>query len=169
MSEPEPVLAIISDLKPRMKNLTITFKVLSKGEAREVTSRHDGETHRVADIVIGDSSGIVVMPLWDDSIDALEVGKTYKLENGYTGLFQRNLRLNIGRYGVVNESEEAIEEVNEENDLSAEEHERPPRRYDRRGGGGYGGGGYRDRRGGYGGGRDRRGGEYRDRDRERRY
>ena len=156
MSEPEPVLAIISDLKPRMKNLTITFKVLSKGEAREVTSRHDGETHRVADIVIGDSSGIVVMPLWDDSIEALEVGKTYKLENGYTGLFQRNLRLNIGRYGVVNESEEAIEEVNEENDLSAEEHERPQRRYDRRGGGGYGD-------------RDRRGGGYRDRDRGRRY
>jgi replication factor A1 len=150
MSEPEPILAIISDLKPRMKNLTISFKVLSKGEAREVTSRHDGETHRVADIVIGDSSGTVVMPLWDDSIEALEVGKTYKLDNGYTGLFQRNLRLNIGRYGIVNEAEEAIEEVNEENDLSAEEHERPQRRFDRRDG-------------------DRRGGGYRDRDRDSRY
>ncbi|MFW9889945.1 MAG: single-stranded DNA-binding protein [Candidatus Thorarchaeota archaeon] len=167
MSEPEPVLAIISDLKPRMKNLTISFKVLSKGEAREVTSRHDGETHRVADIVVGDASGIVVMPLWDDSIDALEVGKTYKLENGYTGLFQRNLRLNIGRYGAINEAEEPIEEVNQENDLSAEEHERPPRRYGGRGGG-YGGESYRDRRGG-GGYRDRRGGGYRDRDRDRRY
>ncbi len=132
MTEPEPILAIVSDLKPRMKNLTISFKVLSKGEAREVTSRHDGETHRVADIVIGDASGTVVMPLWDDSIESLEVGKTYKLENGYTGLFQRNLRLNIGRYGIVNEAEEAIEEVNEENDLSAEEYERPQRRYDRR-------------------------------------
>jgi replication factor A1 len=135
MSEPEPILAVISDLKPRMKNLTISFKVLSKGEAREVTSRHDGETHRVADIVIGDSSGTVVMPLWDDSIENLEVGKTYKLDNGYTGLFQRNLRLNIGRYGVLNDAEEAIEEVNEENNLSAEEHERPQRRYDRDGGG----------------------------------
>ncbi|MFW9847394.1 MAG: single-stranded DNA-binding protein [Candidatus Thorarchaeota archaeon] len=162
MTEPEPVLATVADLKPRMKNLTITFKVIEKGEPREVTSRHDGETHRVADIVVGDATGTVVMPLWDDTIDALEIGKTYKLENGYTGLFQRNLRLNIGRYGVVNEAEEAIEEVNQENDLSAEEHERPPRRYgdrrggygrDRRAGGGYGGRDRRDR--GYGGGRDR--------------
>ncbi|MFQ5834271.1 MAG: single-stranded DNA-binding protein [Candidatus Thorarchaeota archaeon] len=158
MTEPEPVLATVSELKPRMKNLTISFKVLEKGEAREVTSRHDGETHRVADIVVGDTTGTVVMPLWDDTIEQIEVGKTYKLENGYTGLFQRHLRLNIGRYGVVNEAEEAIEEVEMENDLSATEHERPQRSYGGRGGYGggdrYGGGGYRRDRGG--GGRRRR-------------
>jgi replication factor A1 len=144
MTEPEPVLATVSELRPRMKNLIISFKVLEKGETREVTSRHDGATHRVADTVVGDSTGTVVIPLWDDTIEQIEVGKTYKLENGYTGLFQRHLRLNIGRYGVVNEAEEGIEEVDTENDLSATEHERPQRSY----------GG----RGGYGGGRDRGGG-----------
>ena len=138
MTEPEPVLATVSELRPRMKNLIISFKVLEKGETREVTSRHDGATHRVADTVVGDSTGTVVIPLWDDTIEQIEVGKTYKLENGYTGLFQRHLRLNIGRYGVVNEAEEGIEEVDTENDLSATEHERPQRSY----------GGGRDRGGG---------------------
>ncbi len=148
-----------------MKNLTISFKVLEKGEAREVASRKDGSTHRVLDAVVGDATGIVTMPLWDDTIDKVESDKTYKLENGYTTLYQGHLRLNIGRYGVVTEAE-PIESVNEELDMSAEEHERPERRHFYQGGrdsysGGYGSSrDWRSQRGG----RDRRG-----RGRRRRY
>ena len=149
----EPVEATVSELKPRMKSVNISFKVVEKGEAREVTSRRDGETHRVLDATVGDSTGIVLLSLWDDSIDTVEVDKTYRLENGYTSLFQGHLRLNIGRYGNISEAETPIEEVDTENDLSAQEHERP-RRY----------GGYR----GYGGG-DRRGGRDRRRTGGRRY
>ncbi len=172
--EREPIEAQISELKPRMKSVNISFKVVEKGEDREVTSRSDGEQHRVCDTVVGDSTGLVTVPLWDASIDEIVDEKTYRLENGYTTLFQGHLRLNIGRYGTLKEAEEAIEEVNSEVDMSAEEHERRPRyggggRGYSGGGRGGGGGGYggRDRRGGGGyGGRDRRGGGgYRDRER----
>ena len=173
--EREPIEATVAELKPRMKNVTITFKVVEAGEVREVTSRNDGETHRVADVTVADSTGSVQVPLWDDAIDNATPGTTYTLKNGYTGLFRGNLRLNVGKYGELAVAETAIEEVNLENDMSAEEHEddRPRRSYgggrggyggDRRGGGGGyggGGGGYGgDRRGGGGGygGRDRRGG-----------
>jgi replication factor A1 len=170
--EREPIEATIAELRPRMKNITITFKVLEKGEEREVSSRRDMTTHRVLDAIVGDSTGTVAVPLWDDTIDAVEADKTYLLKNGYTGLFKGNLRLNIGKYGELSDAEEAIEEVNTENDMSAEEHEDFRRRRDygggRRGGGGYGGYGG-DRRGGYGG-RDRRGGYGGGgRDRRRRY
>ncbi len=173
----EPIEAQVADLKPRMKNLVITFKILEIGEEREVSSRNDGATHRVLDAIVGDATGTVAVPCWDDTIDMLEVGKTFTLKNGYTGLFRGNLRLNIGKYGELSEAETPIEEVNMENDMSAEEHEDTRRRYggggggrgggrsygggggDRGyggGGGGYGGGG-RDRGyGGGGGGRDRR-------------
>ncbi|MHA2142859.1 MAG: hypothetical protein ACXADC_14760 [Candidatus Thorarchaeota archaeon] len=158
----EPIEATIAELRPRMKNITITFKVLEKGEEREVSSRRDMTTHRVLDAIVGDSTGTVAVPLWDDTIDAVEAEKTYLLKNGYTGLFRGNLRLNVGKYGELSDSEEAIEEVNMENDMSAEEHEDTRRRDYGRGGGGYGGGrggGYGgDRRGGGYGGRDRRGG-----------
>ncbi len=170
--EQEPVEATVAELKPRQKNLTVTFKVIEKGEEREVSSRNDGTTHRVLDLVVGDASGTVAVPCWDDTIDEVEVGTTYKLENGYTGLFRGNLRLNIGRYGKLSEADEPIEEVNTENDMSAEEHEDTRRRYGGGGGGrgggyGGGGGGYGGRRGGSGGygggsrgygGRDRRSG-----------
>ena len=173
--ESEPIEATVAELKPRMKNITITFKLVSIGEEREVTSRRDGASHRVADATVGDGSGVVQLPLWDSSIDDMKAGTSYTLKNGYTGLFRGNLRLNIGKYGEVTEAEGAIEEVNEEVDMSAEEHEdtRPRRSYGGGrggGGGGYGGysgggsggGGYRDRR-------DRRGGNYGGRDRRRRY
>lgn len=150
----EPVQATVAELKPRMKDLVISFKVLELGEEREVSSRNDGATHRVLDAVVGDSTGTVAVPCWDDTIDTIEVGKTYTLKNGYTGLFKGNLRLNIGKYGELSAAEEEIEEVNMENDMSAEEHEDTRRRYSRGGGGGYGGG--RDRGSGGYGGRDRR-------------
>jgi replication factor A1 len=167
----EPVQATVAELKPRMKDLVISFKVLELGEEREVSSRNDGATHRVLDAIVGDSTGTVAVPCWDDTIDSIEVGKTYTLKNGYTGLFKGNLRLNIGKYGELSAAESEIEEVNMENDMSAEEHEDTRRRYH---GGGYGGGRDRDRGsggGGYGGGysggrdRDRGSGGYGGRDR----
>ena len=115
----EPVEAVVADLRPFMKSLNITFKVIEKGETREVTSRRDGETHRVLDAIAGDTTGIVVLSLWDDMIETIEADKTYRLEKGYTSLFQGHLRLNIGRYGEIAEAEKPIKEVDNENDLSA--------------------------------------------------
>ncbi len=194
--EREPIEATVAELKPRMKNVTISFKVISMGEEREIESRSDGTSHRVCDITVGDTSGTVQVPLWDEAIDNITEGTSYNLTNGYTGLFRGNLRLNVGRYGKLEQAEEAIEEVNMDIDMSAEEHEddRPRRSYggggrsggsggyggDRRGGGGgysgrsSSGGGYGgDRRGSSGGygGRDRRssGGGYGGGDSRRRY
>jgi len=149
--EREPIEATVAELKPRMKNVTISFKVISMGEEREIESRSDGTSHRVCDITVGDTSGTVQVPLWDEAIDNITEGASYNLTNGYTGLFRGNLRLNVGRYGKLEQAEEAIEEVNMDVDMSAEEHEddRPRRSF---GGGGRSGGGS----GGYGG--DRRGG-----------
>jgi replication factor A1 len=177
--EREPIEATVAELRPRMKNVTISFKVVSIGEQREIESRKDGSSHRVCDITVGDSSGIVQVPLWDETIDEVEEDTTYNLTNGYTGLFRGNLRLNVGRYGKLAAAEEDIEEVNMDVDMSEEEHEddRPRRSYG--GGGGYGGGGrggggYGGRSsGGYGGGRSSGSGGYGGRssggDRRRRY
>jgi len=164
-TEREPIEATVAELRPFMKSLNITIKVVEKGEEREVTSRRDNETHRVVDAIAGDSSGTVVLSLWDDMIDTVEVDKTYRIENGYTSLFQGHLRLNIGRYGEIKDSDSEIDEVDTENDLSAEEHEQRPRRPRYGGGRSYGGGYQRD-----GGRRDRgRGGRSDRGGRDRRY
>ena len=119
----------IENLEPRMFNIDVTFKVIGIGEPREVTSRRSGESHTVADATVGDDTGIVTMPLWDDKIQDLESGKTYELKNGKTGLFRGYLRLKIARESEIKESENEIEAVNYEVDKSEREYRsRTPRR-----------------------------------------
>jgi len=144
--EREPVEATVAELKPQMRNVTISFRVIEIGDGRDVTSRKDNTEHRVVDVVVGDSTGIVRMPLWDDAIEMVDEEKTYVLTNGYTGLFRGNLQLSVGRYGNLAESEDAIDEINKDVDMSAEEHE--DTRYRRRDNRDRDGGGYRrERRG----------------------
>ena len=119
----EAVEATIAELKPGMKSVNITFKVMSTSEERAVESRKTGETYRVVDAQVGDSTGIILMPVWNETIDTIEVGATYALTNGYTGLFKGNLRLQLGKFGSIAAAETPIEEVNSEVDMSAEEHE----------------------------------------------
>ena len=120
----------IEELKPGERELELVFKVVSKGEPNEVTSKFDGSTHKVSDVVIGDSTGVVVMTLWDDSIENVEVDGVYKLENGYTSMFKNSLRVNVGKYGKLEKVEESIDSVNESNNVSEKEFEyrRPFRR-----------------------------------------
>jgi replication factor A1 len=108
----------VSDLGPRSRNVNMNVKVVEKGEVREIESRRDGSTHTVSESKVGDETGIVLLTLWDDSIDKIEEGKEYQIKNGYTTLFRGNIRLNIGRYGELEESKEKIKEVNEENNVS---------------------------------------------------
>ncbi|TFG06673.1 single-stranded DNA-binding protein [Candidatus Thorarchaeota archaeon] len=119
----------VEDLGPKMSKLHIKFKVIDKGEPRVVTSRRDGSTHTVLDATVGDETGTVVVPLWDDSIDQLKIGNVYELKNGFTGLFRRRLRLKISSRSEVEEIEEEIEEVNTDQNMSEEEHGRRRRDY----------------------------------------
>lgn len=152
----------IEELKPYQKRIQVSFNVQSKGEIREISSKRTGESHNLCDLQVADSTASIILTLWDDDIDKLTEGQSYTLTNGYVNVYQRSMRLAKGKFGELTESEEAIEEINTENNKSEEEilEQRPHRRRfnrDRRGGyggGGYGGGG--DRRGGYGGGGDRR-------------
>jgi len=107
----------ISELRPRVR-VDTTFKVLEKSEPR-VT--RDGK--KVTEALVGDDSGTVLMTLWEESIDEVEVGKTYTLTNGYANLFRGSLRLTIGRMGSIEASEEDVGEVNTENNMSEKRYE----------------------------------------------
>lgn len=123
----EAVEATIAELKPGMKSVNITFKVMNTSDERSVDSRKTGETYRVVDAQVGDSTGIILMPIWNETIETIKVGDTYTLTNGYTGLFKGNLRLQLGKFGSIASAEAPIDEVNSEVDMSAEDHGSRPR------------------------------------------
>ena len=66
-NETEAVEATIAELKPRMESVNITFKVMNTSEERTVESRRNDETYRVVDAQVGDSTGTIQMPIWNDA------------------------------------------------------------------------------------------------------
>jgi replication factor A1 len=116
------VEATSAELKPGMKSVNVTFKVMSISEERSVESRKTGDTYRVVDVMVGDSSGMILMPIWNETIETIEDGASYTLSNGYTGLFKGNLRLQLGKFGSIASADETIDEVNSEINMSAKDH-----------------------------------------------
>jgi len=131
MSDKEPSeskeLVKMEKLTPDSREVNIIVKVVSKSEVRNVTGR-DYSTHRVADALVGDETGCVILTLWDDNIDKINEEATLRITNGYVNLFRGNMRLNIGRYGSFQLLEESpITEVNKENNLSDKRYEQQRR------------------------------------------
>ncbi len=113
----------VNELRPFQKKVELNVKVLEKNEIREVTSKLDNSSHKVTEALVGDETGTILLTLWDDMIDRVETDKTYKINNAYTSLFKNTLRLNIGRYGELSDSDEEVSEVNKDNNLSDKEFE----------------------------------------------
>jgi replication factor A1 len=153
----QPVDVKVGGLTPDSRAVNVLAKVISKSEIRDIAAGRDGAAHRVSDALVADETGCIYLTLWDDNITKVNEGNTVSVKNGYINLFRGNMRLNIGRYGTLEVSDQALAgEANTENNKSNEVFEQPRRPFREGGGRGYGGGrdfGGRDRRGGY---RDRR-------------
>ncbi|MFH1224377.1 MAG: hypothetical protein V1676_01090 [Candidatus Diapherotrites archaeon] len=108
----------VAELRPFSKKVDLVVKVLEKNEVREVTSKLDNSQHKVTEALVADATGSVLLTLWDDAIEKVEIGKSYAITNGYTSTFKDSVRLNIGRYGEFKEAEKEVGEVNTENNVS---------------------------------------------------
>lgn len=108
----------VQELRVGSQRVNIDLKVVEKLEERAVTFRADGSQHRVADVLVGDESGCIILTLWDDVIDQVKTGDTLRIENGYISVFKSTLRLNVGRYGKLSRSRVEISAVNLQNNLS---------------------------------------------------
>ncbi len=90
----------ISDLKDGASKVHVTAKVIEKGAPRDINTR-DGRQTRVANAVLEDESGTIVLTLWGDEIDKLSEGDTVNIENGYVKEWKGTLQLSVGKYGKM--------------------------------------------------------------------
>jgi replication factor A1 len=91
----------IKELRDKMRNVTIEGKVMEKSDAHEVLSRFKDETYKVASAIIGDETGTIKMPLWNEQIDKVNVDNMVKVENGYVSSFRGEIQLNVGKFGKL--------------------------------------------------------------------
>ena len=133
MSEHEQRNVTVEELKPQSRGVNLTVKVVSINPVREVTSRRDGSSHRVAEALVADETGSILLTLWNETIDKVREGDTYDVYNGYITLFRGSMQLNTGRYGRLTLSDEIINEVNNENNMSDHQYEEEQGSYSGRG------------------------------------
>ncbi|MGQ9721674.1 MAG: hypothetical protein ACUVXA_10180 [Candidatus Jordarchaeum sp.] len=144
----------VSDLRPNLRGVNLKIRCNSKNEEREVVSKKTGETYRVTEALVGDETGSILLTLWNEDIDKMKIDHVYQLNNVYTTVFKSSLRLNLGKYGSMEEIDESTPaKINTENNLSKRVYQQPQRPHPQYGGGdrygGYGGRPYRSDRGGY--------------------
>jgi len=93
----------INEIKSYQKKIDIVGNVVEKTPLRSVVSRLDNIEHKVCEAVIQDDTGKIYLTLWDDSIEKLEIGKTYIFSNLFSSEFKNELRVNLGRFGEFRE------------------------------------------------------------------
>ncbi len=132
----------IKDLTPSSRRVNVIGKVVVLGEPKEIKTRF-GEDKAVSEVTVADDTGKIVLTLWDDQTKDIRDGETLKIDNGYISLLRGHMRLNVGKYGSMAESEEEIE-PNEELDMSEKEYEyQYNNRYNNHDNNNRGNGGYR--------------------------
>lgn len=142
----EAALSKVKDLGPATKQVSLIARVMSIGERRTIDSKF-GSSRTLCEAVVGDETGTVILTLWEAQIGQVAAEDVVKVNNGYVSLVRGRIRLNVGKYGSLEKVGTDVPEVNKGNDMSAAEHDSPPR--ESRGGfGGPPGGGSR---GGFGG------------------
>lgn len=126
MDKNSTVYVKVGDLKPGFVDVNTMVKVVNVGSPRVIFSRRDRSEHQIADALVGDETGSIILTLWERQIGKIKAGDTLEIKNGYTSLFKGSLRLNVGGRGTLEKVDKEIENVNLRNNLSEETHIRTP-------------------------------------------
>ncbi len=89
----------VKDLQARQGNVTLTLQITEKGDVREFEKF--GKAGKVCNAKAKDESGSITLTLWNEDIDAVNVGDTIKIENGWVGEWQGELQLSTGKFGKL--------------------------------------------------------------------
>lgn len=93
----------IAQLKPGMRRVDVTAKVIDIEEPREVMTKFG--PGQVASATIQDESGSVKVTLWNENISKVAANDNVEITNGYVDSFRGELQLNVGRYGKLSKIE----------------------------------------------------------------
>jgi predicted acetyltransferase len=88
----------IINLKDGMTEVIVDGEIEKIEPSRKVRSKKDGKELTVANAILRDKSGEIILVLWNTLIPLVKIGEKIRVEYGYVNSFRENLQLNIG-YG----------------------------------------------------------------------
>lgn len=89
----------VADIKPGMSNISVTARVVSVSTPRRVYTRYGWAN--VAEAVIEDETGEIVLTLWRDQIEAVAPGMTIRVEGAYSKKFRDRIEISVGKGGSI--------------------------------------------------------------------
>ena len=89
----------IKSLKPKQSDVNVEAVVKEVSPAREFQKY--GKPGRVANSIIEDDSGQIVLTLWNEDVDKFKEGDKIKVVNGFVNEWRGDLQLTSGRAGKL--------------------------------------------------------------------
>ena len=89
----------IKDLTAKQTDVNIQGTIKEISPAREFQKY--GKPGRVANSIIEDDSGQIVLTLWNEDVDNIKVGDNIKVINGFVNEWRGDLQLTAGRKGSL--------------------------------------------------------------------
>ena len=90
----------ISELKAGTGNVSVSGEITNVEEAREVVTKF-GKKMRVCNATLKDDSGEIILSLWNDDIDKVQMGNKISIENGWVSEYKGNVQLSAGKFGKI--------------------------------------------------------------------
>ena len=94
-------LMTIGELKDEMKDVTLEGMILSLSSPREVKSRSTGKPLTVANAELGDSTGKIVLVLWNAQISQVKIDDRVRIEFGHVTTYNGVVQLNLDWNGYL--------------------------------------------------------------------
>lgn len=90
----------ISEVKAGTGSISVQGEITAKDEPRDVLTKF-GKRMRVCSATLKDDSGEIVLSLWNDDIDKVNVGDQISIENGWCSEFKNTPQLSSGKFGKI--------------------------------------------------------------------
>ncbi len=89
----------IKDIRPNTGNIEVVGEITDKGEPRGFEKF--GKKGQVCKSTLADATGSVVLTLWNEDIEKVNVGDTIKVKNGWCSAYKGEVQLSTGKYGKI--------------------------------------------------------------------
>jgi len=92
----------IREIRPSLGRVDIVVTVI-RIQSLKKFFRGD-EIHRVAEILVGDRTGIIVLVVWDDLIDKIKEKETYIIRNLRPRIYKNQMRVICTKDSTIEEA-----------------------------------------------------------------
>jgi replication factor A1 len=104
---PPPEHLKIENLRPSMRKVNVVANVLETSEPSRVHTQFRDDAI-VSNAVVGDETGKVLLCLWDEQVNSVQVGDYIEVKNAHVALFKGEKQLRLGKKGTITVLEKTV-------------------------------------------------------------